>query len=176
VNAAGPWAPQLLGRFGDAAPHDLHFALAWNLLVDRTATSACAVALTAPQRGAQTFFAYPWRDHLLVGTGHASWDGDLDNIGPDEPTIARFLNAVNAAAPALDLTRADVRHVFAGLLPTAAPGSASLTQRATIIDHGASGGHPGLFTVVGIKFTTARDTALKLLRAMGPSVARSPAA
>jgi glycerol-3-phosphate dehydrogenase len=176
VNAAGPWAPQLLRRFGDATPHDLHFALAWNLLVDRSATSACAVALTAQERGAQTFFAYPWRERLLIGTGHAAWDGDLDRIGPDEPTIERFLAAVNAAAPALKLAHGDVRHVFAGLLPTSAPGSSALTQRATIIDHGASGGHPGLYTVVGIKFTTARDTALKLLKAMGPSFAQSPAA
>ena len=176
VNAAGPWAPQVLRSFGDAAPHDLHFALAWNLLVDRKMQSNCAIALTAPQRGAQTFFAYPWRDQLLLGTGHAPWHGDLERIGPDEPTIEAFLTAVNAAAPALALRREDVRRVLAGLLPTTAPGSASLTQRATIIDHGARGGYPGLFTVVGIKFTTARDTAVKLLKAMNRSPAHAAAA
>jgi glycerol-3-phosphate dehydrogenase len=166
VNAAGPWAPQVLQRFGDRVSHDLHFAVAWNLLVDRRMQRSCAVALTAPHRGAQTFFAYPSGDELLIGTGHAPWGGDLERIGPDEQTLAEFLSAVNAAAPALELTRSDVRHVFAGLLPTTAPGSSSLTQRPTIIDHGARGGHRGLYTVVGIKFTTSHDTASKLLRAM----------
>jgi glycerol-3-phosphate dehydrogenase len=176
VNAAGPWAPQVLQRFGDAASPELHFALAWNLLVDRRATSPCAVALTAPQRGAQTFFAYPWRDGLCVGTGHTAWAGDLEHIGPDEPTIERFLAAVNAAAPSLALERRDVRQVLAGLLPTTRAGSAALTQRPTIIDHGTRGGYSGLFTVVGIKFTTARDTASKLLKAMHPSGRHAPAA
>jgi len=166
VNAAGPWAPQVLQRFGDSVSHDLHFAVAWNLLVDRTMPGSCAVALTAPHRGAQTFFAYPSRDRLLIGTGHAPWGGDLERTGPDEPTLAQFLSAVNEAAPAMRLTRSDVRHVFAGLLPTTAPGSSSLTQRPTIIDHGALGGHRGLYTVVGIKFTTSHDTASKLLKAM----------
>lgn len=176
VNAAGPWAPQVLRRFGDAVPHDLNFAVAWNLLLDRKMSGSCAVALTAPRHGGQTFFAYPWRGQLLVGTGHAPWNGDLERIGPDEPTIERFLTAVNAAAPALTLTRGDVRHVFAGLLPTTAPGAAALTKRPTIIDHGARGGHRGLYTVVGIKLTTSHDTAVKLLRAMGPGRAPSPAA
>jgi glycerol-3-phosphate dehydrogenase len=176
VNAAGPWAPQVLQRFGDRVPHDLHFAVAWNLLVDRRMRGSCAVALTAPHSGAQTFFAYPSGDQLLIGTGHAPWGGDLDRIGPDEQTLAQFLSAVNAAAPALELTRSDVRHVFAGLLPTTAPGSSSLTQRPTIIDHGARGGDRGLYTAVGIKFTTSHDTASKLLKAMGFRPARAPAA
>jgi len=176
VNAAGPWAPQVLDRFDDRVPHDLHFAVAWNLLVDRKMRGSCAVALTAPHGGAQTFFVYPSRDGLLIGTGHGPWGGDLERIGPDEQTLAQFLSAVNAAAPALELTRGDVRHVFAGLLPTTAPGSSSLTQRPTIIDHGARGGYRGLYTVVGIKFTTSHDTASKLLKAMGPNRAHAPAA
>jgi glycerol-3-phosphate dehydrogenase len=176
VNAAGPWAPQVLQRFGDPVPHGLHFAVAWNLLVDRTMRGSCAVALTAPQRGAQTFFAYPSGDQLLIGTGHAPWRGDLERIGPDAQTLAQFLSAVNAAAPAMKLQRSDVRHIFAGLLPTTGPGSSSLTQRPTIIDHGARGGDRGLYTVVGIKFTTSHDTASKLLNVMGLNPARARAA
>jgi glycerol-3-phosphate dehydrogenase len=175
VNAAGPWAPQLLRRFGVEGPRRLEFALAWNLLVDRSSPSSCAVALTAPQAGAQTFFAYPVSGGVLLGTGHAAWNGDLDRIAPDGPTIERFLAAVNAAAPALALTPADIRHTFAGLLPTTSRGSAQLTQRPTIVDHGARGGVAGLFTAVGIKYTTARATAHDLLKTMGlrPGRARS---
>jgi glycerol-3-phosphate dehydrogenase len=173
VNAAGPWAPQLLQRFGERLPAPLPFAVAWNVLVDRPMKSDCAVALTAPHAGAQTFFAYALGDELLLGTGHAAWHGDLANIAPDGAVIERFLLAVNEASPALALAPRDVRRTFAGLLPTTAPGSAELTQRSTIVAHAAHGGIDGLFTVVGIKYTTARATARKLLATMGLAERRS---
>jgi glycerol-3-phosphate dehydrogenase len=167
INAAGPWAPELLRRFGIEMNVGLEYALAWNLLVDRSMPGSCAVALTAPHAGAQTFFAYPTGSGLLLGTGHAAWNGNLAHIAPNEATIERFLAAVNQAAPALDLTRADILQTFAGLLPTTSRGSAELTQRPTIVDHGARGGVAGVFTAVGIKYTTARATARELLKTMG---------
>lgn len=173
VNAAGPWSPQLLRRFGIETPSSLEFALAWNLLVARASPSSYAVALTAPHAGAQTFFAYPVSGGLLLGTGHTAWNGDLDDIAPDEATLAQFLTAVNLAAPALELTRADVRQTFAGLLPTTHRGSAELTQRPTIVDHGTRGGVAGVFTCVGIKYTTARATARELLRTVGLRAGRA---
>jgi glycerol-3-phosphate dehydrogenase len=110
---------------------------------------------------------------LWIGTGHGPWDGDLGRIAPDESEIEQLLAGANAAAPALALRRDDVHRVLAGLLPAPARGSAALTQRATIVEHGSSGGPHGLVTAVGIKFTTARATALRALTALG--VARSPA-
>lgn len=93
---------------------------------------------------------------------------------PDESSIEHFLRDVNLAAPALELSRRDIRQTFAGLLPTTQRGSAQLTQRAVIIDHGAKGGAPGVFTAVGIKYTTARATARKLLKTMGLRAHRAP--
>lgn len=167
VNAAGPWAPGLLERLGERADSALQFALAWNLLVDRPMQGDFALALTAAEPGAQTFFAHPVDGGMLLGTGHTAWHGTPGDVTLAEPTIEEFLRSVNRAAPALALTRRDVRQVFAGLLPTTERGSAELTQRPVIIDHGARGGIAGLFTAVGIKFTTARATAQRLLRTMG---------
>jgi glycerol-3-phosphate dehydrogenase len=173
VNAAGPWAPLLLQSFAARPQIELEFAIAWNLLVDRPMPGASAVALTAPEPGAQTFFAYPSGNELLVGTGHAAWNGDRAKLAPAEAELERFLAAVNRAAPALALSMRDVRRTLAGLLPTTARGSAELTQRPTVVDHGARGGVAGLYTVVGIKYTTARATARKLLATMGLAARRA---
>jgi glycerol-3-phosphate dehydrogenase len=173
VNAAGPWAPSLLQRFRASPKIDLEFAIAWNLLVDRPMQQAWAVALTAPEPRAQTFFAYSSESGMLLGTGHAAWSGDLAKLEPGEAELERFLGAVNRAAPALALTRHDIRRTLAGLLPTTVPGSAELTQRPAIVDHGARGGVTGLYTVVGIKYTTARATARKLIATMGLEARRA---
>jgi glycerol-3-phosphate dehydrogenase len=172
VNAAGPWAPRLLQRLAPNLAIELEFAIAWNLLIGRQAQGTAAVALTAPERGAQTFFAYPTADGMLLGTGHAAWNGDLAQLEPGEAAIEHFLSAVNRAAPALALARHDIRATLTGLLPTTARGSADLTQRPTIIDHGARGHVAGLYTVVGIKYTTARATARKVIATMGLSARR----
>jgi glycerol-3-phosphate dehydrogenase len=173
VNAAGPWAPLLLQRFTAGPQIELEFAIAWNLFVDRPMQGSCAVALTAPEHGAQTFFAYPSGGEMLLGTGHAAWNGDLSKLAPAESELERFLAAVNRAAPSLALARRDIRRTLVGLLPTTARGSAELTQRPAIVDHGARGGVAGLFTVVGIKYTTARATARKLLATMGLAARRA---
>ena len=57
-------------------------------------------------------------------------------------------------------------------------GTSNLTKREVIIDHGAAGGPEGLYSVGGIKFTTARLVAEKIWGMIGrknPAMFASPA-
>jgi glycerol-3-phosphate dehydrogenase len=45
-------------------------------------------------------------------------------------------------------------------------GSTSLTAREAIVDHGASGGPQGFYSVTGIKFTTARKVGVRAVAQM----------
>jgi glycerol-3-phosphate dehydrogenase len=54
--------------------------------------------------------------------------------------------------------------VYSGLLPATEQGSTELTSKPLIHDHGGNGGARGLFSVSGVKYTTARDVAEKTLR------------
>jgi len=68
------------------------------------------------------------------------------------------------AFPRAALTRADVRLVHRGLLP-AAPGAGGherLLKRSLIMDH-RTDGFEGLVTVVGVRYTTARATAARVV-------------
>jgi glycerol-3-phosphate dehydrogenase len=65
--------------------------------------------------------------------------------------------------PGLDANGSDILHVFSGFLPVTSAGGTTLTTRAVIFDHGRNGGPQGLFSVSGIKFTTARKVAGKTL-------------
>ena len=74
--------------------------------------------------------------------------------------VDTFLRDFNLAFPRAGLTRADIRLVHRGLLPTAAvvDGEVRLLKTSVIRDH-ADDGRPGLVSVVGTRYTTARHTA-----------------
>jgi glycerol-3-phosphate dehydrogenase len=57
----------------------------------------------------------------------------------------------------------EVRRVLWGLLPAAADGVDDLAVRERIVDHARRGGPQGLYSVSGVKFTTARRVAEKTL-------------
>jgi glycerol-3-phosphate dehydrogenase len=74
---------------------------------------------------------------------------------------------LNAAIPGLDARLSNVRRVFAGLLPAKRTGSNEIAKREVVLSHAATGGPRGLFSVSGVKWTTASDVAGQVLKMMG---------
>lgn len=149
-------------------------SLAWNVVFRREPLSDHALAVTPRRPGARTYFLIPWKGVLLAGTGHAIWQGGLEDPRPSAELIEEFIDDLNDAVPGLDLGEGDVARVFAGLLPAARPGTYELATRAVVIDHGLRGGPLGFFSVSGVKFTTARRVAEKVLRRAFPSAMPLP--
>lgn len=168
INAAGPWCRDVLKRFGCDQPNIFHGSLAWNILLDCEPRTEYAVAVTPRQRAAQTYFIHPWKGMMLAGTGHAPWHGGADGGAPTREMIDHFIADLNAALPKLNIGRRNILHIFSGLLPARDSGSAQLTSRPVFVDHGEQGGPHGLYSVSGIKFTTARAVADRLLKRMFP--------
>ena len=63
----------------------------------------------------------------------------------------------------LELNRGAVLRVLWGCLPAVTEGSRKLAVREVVVDHGRQGGPAGLFSVSGVKFTTARLVAERTL-------------
>jgi len=164
VNASGPWSRVLAKRLMHRDEKRLfQSSIAWNLLFDREALSDHALALTPTTPGGQTYFFHPWKGRLLVGTGHSAWNASSDDPMPSRDVLDKMLEEINVTVPGLDLGHQDIVTVFAGLLPAKAQGRAELASREVIWDHGKTGGPRGLYSAVGIKFTTARRVAEKTL-------------
>lgn len=167
INAAGPWCRKIIE--GVHAEQEALFrpSLAWNVLFKRPALSDHALAVQAREPGSRLYFITPWKGMIFAGTSHEPW---LDGPGrplPNREQLMDFIGKLNAAVPGLGLDLGDVGRIFAGLLPTTAVGSNRLTKREVIVDHGTAGGPSGLFSVGGIKFTTARLVAEKILNLAG---------
>jgi len=70
-----------------------------------------------------------------------------------------MLDDLNMAIPGLDLNAGRIRRIFAGLLPARRAGSNELSVRPIFTDHADARGARGLYTVLGVKFTTSRYVA-----------------
>ena len=164
INAAGPWSAALAARFGDPVPQLFRPSLGFNLLLDKPPPADAGVAVSPPGTANPTLFVYPHEGRMFAGTWYASRPQGSNEAVASEAEIDAFLDALNTAAPALDAHRRDVKAVYPGLLPAQNTGGVDLSDREIIRDHGAEGGPAGLFSVSGVKFTTARRVAEKLVR------------
>jgi glycerol-3-phosphate dehydrogenase len=174
VNAAGPWVDRVLARLGDGErPPLFHFSMAMNL-VTRPIVGKAAVGMSCKRihrdvdalvgKGTRFVFIVPWHRFSMIGTSHTTYQGEPDAVEAGEKDIQELLDDVNAAYPGAELRREDVRLVHRGILPMV-PGSGSssgvtLVKQYTIRDHRREG-IEGLLTLVGVKYTTARDVAEK---------------
>lgn len=164
INCAGPWAPEVAGRLDREVPGLYRPSLAFNLLLDRPLRGDVAVAARPPGAGARTYFVRPWKGRTLAGTFHAPRPPGTETADPRPREVEGFLDDLRRALPGLDVGPGDVRRVLAGLLPVREAGTVDLETSPEIVDHGAGEGPVGLFSVRGVKYTTARRVAEEVLR------------
>ncbi len=185
VNSTGVWVNETLARC-DARLRPLRYvpALGMNVVLNRQLTSACAMGLPSRlpgERKSRLLFFMPWRGVTMVGTYYRHHEGGADGLRPSAADVTRFLAQANAAMPSARLTVDDVARLHAGLLP-AYPGAVdrepTLFRHYRLVDHEAADGVRGVITILGVKYTTARDVAervvdlafRKLGRAASPSI------
>lgn len=175
ANCAGPRLRDFArGRGGDAE-RLFRPSLAFNLLLDLSLPGDAACAVAAPEPGSPVMFLLPRPGAVLAGTLHLARPDDTVEARPSPAEIQHFLDLLNAAVPGLGAASHQVRRVFAGLLPARRAGSAELAAREVLFDHGALGGVQGLYSVSGVKFTTAGEVARRILALMGHGARPEPA-
>jgi glycerol-3-phosphate dehydrogenase len=176
VNAAGPWAWDLLAQAGVAAPAPAPaFSLAMNLVLGRAPLSHAVGGLA---RG-RFLFMVPWRDRSMVGTSHDPHAGPAGRAEVVPANLEAFLRDAATAFPRADISPADIRLVHRGLLPAVRGGAGdALLKRSIVHDHRRDGVR-GLVTVIGVRYTTAHATARtaaeRVRQALGRSAVPPPA-
>lgn len=175
VNCTGPRVREFArGRGGDAE-RLFRPSLAFNLLLDLALPGDSAWAVSAPEAGSPVLFLLPRSGAVLAGTLHLARDEDTVEARPTPAEIQHFLDLLNAAVPGLGAAPDRVRRVFAGLLPASRAASPELASREVLFDHGALGGVQGLYSVSGVKYTTAGEVARGTLALMGHGASREVA-
>ena len=170
---AGPWVERLNAKHAPTASKPVPSkAKAINIitrpLFDKYAVgirgSASQKGEAAISKGKRLFFIAPWRGYSMVGTAYYPCNDDPDSFTVTGEELSLFLSEVNQAYPGAHLTTEDVRYIHQGLLPmsgyNASTGDVLLEKHYKIEDE-RNGGAPGLISVTGVKYTTARDVARK---------------
>lgn len=176
VNTTGPWVNSVLGLLdGSSRPPRIRYAKALNVIT-RPLFEKFAVGITGTQgyrdrdalvgRGSRFLFVAPWRSHSIIGTEYAIYDGNPDDMKVTPAEIESFLQEINQAYPAARLSLKDVSFVHAGLIPVTgtdpSTGDIQLMKHGDVHDH-RKDGLRGLISVTGVKYTTARRVAEKVV-------------
>lgn len=185
VNAAGPWLERLRGG---AIARKQHWSSAVNLVVKKKLFHRYAVGLEGYtdyqdkdaiiKRGKRLFFFVPWQgEYTMIGTTYKSYYGNVDEYSLEKSDVQAILEDVNKIYPPADLTLEEVTFFHSGLLPASEPvaseheqsgeeDTVQLEKTSKIISHGDKGDIRGLFSIKGVKYTTAPDIAQKVLKVL----------
>lgn len=177
VVAAGPWVDQLLDGLG--SPRMIGGTKGSHIVVDPFPGAPGDALYVEARADGRPYFIVPWMGRYLIGTTDLRFDGDLDEVMPDEAEIDYLINETNRVLPSANLTRDDVLYAYAGVrpLPYKEEGSpGSITRRHIIYDHAKhEPAIDGLISIIGGKITTYRqlgestvDTVFKKLGRKAP--------
>lgn len=189
VNAAGACLDSILQLDPEIRATPQPLSVAMNLVVKRPLLGnvglAVSTALGAPdpearaRRKDRMLFITPWRQGSLIGTFHLPYTGPPEEFRFSRYHLDSFLQEVRTAMPWAELSEGDIGLVHAGLLPSVSTGGdgnhAILATRPRIIDHAHLHGQPGLLSVMGVKWTTARDLACKTVNTVFRILGEKPA-
>ncbi len=177
VNCSGPWIDRVLDPLRRQRQQATVGLLKAVVLVTRPLTHGVAVGVqgrypykdidAVVNKGHRYFLITPWRNASLVGTFQLPFEAECDKVAVTEQEIESCIIEINTAYAAANITREDVRFLYVGLLPRAdhngKPSDIQLLKQYKIVDHGQSDDIQGLISVVGVKYTTARDVAEKVV-------------
>jgi glycerol-3-phosphate dehydrogenase len=176
VNAAGPWAERLLCQQKELSlSHRATFSRDACFVIPRALPGTRALAVLGGtkdpdamlSRQARHLFLVPWRDYTLGGVWHIVHTAAPDEFTVTEDDIQAFIREVNQSYPSLGLTIDDVCMWNAGLVLFGEnrPGAVHLSygKRSKIVDHKKEHDIDGLITLVGVRYTTARSEAERVV-------------
>ncbi|MDD2239618.1 MAG: glycerol-3-phosphate dehydrogenase/oxidase [Kiritimatiellae bacterium] len=163
VNAAGPWIGQMLeGLERPLAEPAPHLALGMNLLLRNWPITSDALALQSTRQN-RLYFFMPWRGTVMAGTYYREHTGSPDDLKVTDDDIHAYIEDLNSSLPGAAITRDDIVAVHAGIVPCRKPArpdqEPALLRHYRLIDHARRDGIQGLFSICGIKYTTARGVA-----------------
>jgi len=179
VVCTGPWLAQTLSLPGcGVSCPSVPLALGINVVLKRKLMDRLSVGLTAKggEHGDRLHFFMPWRDTTVAGTYYRTHEGSPDELTVTREDLSTLLSSLNRAWPGVNIVEADIALVHAGVLPAtgriARNGEPDLMRHYRLIDHACEDGQRGLISLLGVKYTTARDVAAKAVDLLAKKIHR----
>jgi glycerol-3-phosphate dehydrogenase len=119
-------------------------------------------------RGGRHLFIVPWRNYTLIGVWHKVFEQHPEKITVSEKELEELVFEINRGCPSLELTTKDILMINTGLTLFGSTDKQGLMKmsfgkRSVIIDHKKEHRLEGLLTLIGVRATTARGMAEKVV-------------
>lgn len=186
LNASGPWVDHVLSLLENYHSRRVLLSKMFILVVNRLFVRDYAFGIpskeklkdkgTVINRNHRLFFITPWRNYSLVGTAQEPYQGGPDDYKITEKDIQEFIEEINIAYPDAALARNDISFFYGGLIPIDRidhKGNIKVTKHYKIYDHEKEG-NERLISIVGVKYTTARDVAQKAVDIIFKKLGKRP--
>jgi glycerol-3-phosphate dehydrogenase len=152
VNASGPWAPRVAAMAG--ASVKLRPGKGIHLVADRRLSNMGCIFDAIDKRG---IFVMPHENHSIIGTTDTDFFGDPDDLEATRDEVEYLLEGTARFFPGVR----DARLVttWAGVRPTLyarGPVPDALSREHEVVDHGATEGVAGFFSMIGGKLASFR--------------------
>ena len=158
LNATGVFVDDIRKMDDSEARDMVRVSQGVHLVIDREFVPGDYAIMIPKTRDGRVLFAVPWHNKVVVGTTDIQKQStEIEPVALDEEidfileTAGRFLSKPP--------TRADVRSVFAGLRPLAAPKGEGKNTKEISRGHIIKVSDSGLVTITGGKWTTYRQMA-----------------
>lgn len=177
INTSGPWVNRLLSLVNGKQPKKLvALSKVYGVITRAFSNDGYGVGFMVPhfegekciEAGCcQRMHITPWRGRSIISSINVQANGTFEDLRVTEEEIAKLVRAFNAAYPNMKLKMEDVSIANVGLLPRyeeeAHDNPYKLAHHYRIIDHHNEDGLRGLISIIGVKYTTARDIAEKVV-------------
>jgi glycerol-3-phosphate dehydrogenase len=176
VLACGPWNQELIEMLGkeDAKPKT-KYAKAINIITRKRFDNFAIGVLGRnqysdgrfiPNAKSNYLFLTPWRNFSILGTAYTMTDKTPSNFEINETDISFLVKEFNEIYPWEKISHRDIIFAHGGLLPLSRrmgkKSGVNLAKKFKILDS-REFGYEGLILVEGVKYTTARDVAEKVI-------------
>lgn len=158
INATGVFVDQVLAM--DTKNHHpiVRPSQGAHIVVDKSFLGQHDALMIPQTSDGRVLFGVPWHDYIVLGTT----DTPIDHSDAEPEALDEEIQFIlNTAATYLDHppTRRDVKSIFAGLRPLAAPAKDDESTKEISRDHKLIVSQSGLITITGGKWTTYRKMA-----------------
>lgn len=175
VNAAGPWANQVLANITPSQKiPGMDLVQGTHIIIEGSLSQG--IYYMEASRDHRAVFAMPWHGRILVGTTETHYEGNPANVTPLKEEQDYLLETFSHYFPAYrPLQHHDIVSSFAGLRVLPASGESAFQRSRETIFHLDRLVRPRLLSIYGGKLTTYRATAEKVLNQLSSGLPKREA-
>ncbi len=155
INATGVWADKIMQIDNPDAKDMIRPSQGVHIVLDKSFLQSKHAIMIPHTSDGRVLFAVPWHNRVIVGTTDTLVDeASLEPRALEEEV--EFILSTAGTYLTKDPTRADVKSIFAGLRPLAAPQGDEKSTKEISRHHKVLISLSGLITLTGGKWTTYR--------------------